>query len=63
MRKTTFTRRVTGYVLVDARIQHWGTNTEAKHCGSPLLKEENHYTFRSIPREHWWIGMSMARPS
>ena len=21
-------------------------------CGSPLLKEENHYTFRTIPREH-----------
>jgi len=33
-------------------------------CGSPLLKEENHhYTFRTIPREHWSIGMSMARPS
>jgi len=32
-------------------------------CGSPLLKEENYYTFRTIPREHWSIGMSMARPS
>jgi len=24
-------------------------------------KEEDHYTFRTIP--HWSIGMSMARPS
>jgi len=22
-------------------------------CGSPLLKEEDHYTFRTIPQEHW----------
>jgi len=33
------------------------------YCGSPLLKEANHYTFRTIPQEHWSIGMSMARPS
>jgi len=26
-------------------------------------KEEDHYTFRTIPQEHWSIGMSMARPS
>jgi len=32
-------------------------------CGSPLLKEANHYTFMTIPQEHWLIGMSMARPS
>jgi len=32
-------------------------------CGSPLLKEANHYTSRTIPQEHWSIGMSMARPS
>ena len=29
-------------------------------CGSPLLKEENHYTFRTIPREHWLVKVSMA---
>jgi len=33
------------------------------YCGSPLLKEANHYTFRTIPREHWSKRMSMARPS
>jgi len=32
-------------------------------CGSPLLEEENHYTFRTIPREHWLVEVSMARPS
>jgi len=32
-------------------------------CGSPLLKEEDHYTFRTILQEHWSIGMSMACPS
>jgi len=32
-------------------------------CGSSLLKEANHHTFRTIPQEHWSIGMSMARPS
>jgi len=32
-------------------------------CGSPLLKEENHYTFRTIPQEHWLVEVSMARPS
>jgi len=26
-------------------------------------KEQDHYTFRTIPQEHWSIGMSMARPS
>jgi len=26
-------------------------------------KEEDHYTLRTIPQEHWSIGMSMARPS
>ena len=25
--------------------------------------EEDNYTFRTIPQEHWSIGMSMARPS
>jgi len=29
-------------------------------CGSSLLKEANHYTFRTSPREHWTVGMSMA---
>jgi len=32
-------------------------------CGRPLLKEANHHTFRTIPQQHWSIGMSMARPS
>jgi len=31
-------------------------------CGSPPLKEENHYTFRTIPQEHWLVEVSMARP-
>jgi len=26
------------------------------YYGSPLLKEENHYTFRTILQEHWLIG-------
>jgi len=25
--------------------------------------KEDHYTFRTIPQEHWSIGMSMACPS
>jgi len=29
---------------------------------SSLLREANHNTFRTIPQEHWSIGMSMARP-
>jgi len=33
------------------------------YCGSPLLEEENHYTFRTIPREHWLVEVSMAHPS
>jgi len=42
--------------------------TEISHyahsiIGSPLLKEENHYTFRTIPQEHWLVEVSMARPS
>jgi len=32
-------------------------------CGSSLLKEANRHTFRTIPQEHWSLGMSMARPS
>jgi len=26
-------------------------------------KEEDHYTFRTIPQEHWLVEASMARPS
>jgi len=32
-------------------------------CGSPFLKEENRYTFRTIPREYWLVEVSKARPS
>jgi len=32
-------------------------------CGSSLLKEANHHTFRTNLQEHWSIGMSMPRPS
>jgi len=35
----------------------------SRGCGGPLLKEENHYTFRTIPREHWLMEVSMARPN
>jgi len=35
----------------------------SRDCGSPRLKEENHYTFRTIPREHCLVEVSMARPS
>jgi len=26
-------------------------------------KKGNHYTFRTIPKKHWLVEVSMARPS
>ena len=48
--------------------RHLPLSTVIKHvrdilCSSSLLKEANHHTFRTIPQEHWSIGMSMACPS
>jgi len=67
-----FFKRISEADVTSYPIQFFSTGTlfrkvvkiiDQHDCGSPPLKEANHYTFMTIPREHWIIRMSMARRS
>ena len=45
------------YLIFHENRPHWWHHFL---CGSSLLKEANHHTFRTTPQERWSVGMSMA---